>query len=236
MAAWIHDQVKAEIRDIIYGAVETVVREKYPSEFHIDSDDFSQFLRNVRVKRIESDGECSVPGQSSGQQSHRGHHVIHSHRVHLSVETGSCIRFCPKPPAGRGARALRGAVSGMCWGALIGSGVYAPRNSADVRVESSVETVVGSIVPMVGTITVASAIGGVVGGVGSLLFGGGAGTVAGADAGRVDVENMFVESVEVFKKFEDFSSSGSDNDCCQNSCFCTVTGNTTCPYQAKKNE
>ena len=204
MAADMHDQIKKDVRDIIRGALETVAREKCPKGFRISEDDFKKFLQVIKIKRIESDGEC----HSSAEVC-----LVHSHRVHLTVQADFNVRvYCDKPiktgaAAGGGTGAAVGTVGGAAGGVAVGA-------------------LVGSVVPVAGTI-VGGIIGGIVGGIGGLVTGGAVGAGAGAGIGAAVSDDNYkvVQAVEVFRKLSKFY-----NEKNHNTCNCVVTGNTTCPY------
>ena len=122
MAAWVHDLVKTDIKDVIYEAFEAVVKERFPSQWEISEKEFSKFLRAIRIKQVESDGKCSRSGQSevahstsdSGGPSHGGskgqegsassaytkmQNCFHSHRIHLCIQGDYEIRQLPQLPA-----------------------------------------------------------------------------------------------------------------------------------------
>ena len=65
----VHDQVKAEIKETILGALETVALEKCPKGYYIDPDNFSRFLKIIRIKQIQGVGECFVPGQLNVEEN-----------------------------------------------------------------------------------------------------------------------------------------------------------------------
>ena len=212
MAADMHDQIKRDVENIIRGALETVAREKCPKGFRVSEEDFGKLLQVIKIKKIESDGEChsSAKGEKEGQMSHC---LVHSHRVHLTVQADFNVRvYCDKPiktgaAAGGGTGAAVGTVGGAAGGVAVGA-------------------LVGSVVPVAGTI-VGGIIGGIVGGIGGLVTGGAVGAGAGAGIGAAvsDDNYKIVRAVEVFRKLSKFY-----NEKNHNTCNCVVTGNTTCPY------
>ena len=235
MAAQIHDQIKRDVRDIIGGALETVAREKCPQGFRVSEDDFEKLLKIIKIKRIESDGECHSSAKGE-KESRRSLYLVHSHRVHLTVQADFNVRvYCDKPiktgaAAGGGTGAAVGTVSGAAGGVAVGA-------------------LVGSVVPVAGTI-VGGIIGGIVGGIGGLVTGGAVGAGAGAGIGAAHTSNIpapvtrspippsvppvtsltsnqYVEAVDVFRRLDKFSYKKNHNTCC-----CVVSGNTTCPYRA----
>ena len=215
MAAEVHDQIKRDVEDIICGALETVAREKCPRGFRISKHDFEKFLQVIKIKKIESDGECHscAKGEQEGQ---RPVSLVHSHRVHLTVQANIKVQvYCYKLASfslatggGIGPGAVVGAVGGTTGGAAVGA-------------------LIGSVVPVAGTI-VGGVIGGIVGGVGGLIASSVAAAGAGAGVGAAHGNNVdrTVQASEVFSKLKNFSY-----DRTNNTCSCTVTGNTTCPYQ-----
>ena len=215
MAAEVHDQIKRDVEDIICGALVTVAIEKCPRGFYFNEDDFEKLLQVIKIKRIESDGEChsSAEGEQEGQRSV---YLDHSHRVHLTVQADFNVRvYCDEPimlsanaEAETEPGVALGAVGGTTGGATVGA-------------------LIGSVVPVAGTI-VSGVIGGIVGGVGGLIASSVAAAGAGAGVGAAHGNNVdrTVQAFEVFSKLENFSY-----DRTNNTCSCTVTGNTTCPYQ-----
>ena len=97
-----------------------------------------------------------------------------------------------------------GAVGGAAGGAALGS-------------------VLGSVVPGPGTI-----LGGAIGGAIGFVAGGAAAAGAGAGIGAARSSDKYkiVKAVDAFAKLKDFSF-----DKNHNTCYCTVVGNTTCPFQ-----
>ena len=104
MAAWVHDLIKTDIKDIIYEALMAVVSERL-FRFEIDGEDFDKFLRAIRIKQVESDGECSRPGQrkaprgdssinNSDQASHKGSesHQVQSESASLTPQVASPVQ------------------------------------------------------------------------------------------------------------------------------------------------
>ena len=161
--------------------------------------------------------EEPVPLPANAGMEHRQYGVIHSHKIRLSVQADFKIRvYCAKPvkigaAAGGGTGAVVGAAGGATGGAAVGA-------------------LVGSVVPVAGTI-VGGVIGGIVGGIGGFIGGGAAAAGVGAGVGAAHSNNVYktVQAYEVFNKLPEFSE-----DRTNNTCSCTITGNTTCPYQQRR--
>ena len=239
MAAWVHDLIKTDLKDIIYEAFETAIKER--GWLEIDREDFNKFLRAIRIKQVESDGECSRSGQrkvshstnNSGHQSHGGGESreessssactsisFHSHRIHLCIQGDYGIRrrysysyhgdsLSYNSSRGSFDSGRYTTLKGVILGSALGSAV----------IGGSTGMIAGGV------------IGGVLGSAATSRV-----AVAGAYALRDRFlyrrifhsvrEHETVEAVEVFQKLDEFSV-----DRNRNMCYCVITKNTVCPYQ-----
>ena len=84
MATEIHDQIKGEIKDLIRGAIGICTL--------IDDKDFKKFLDNIKIKRIESDGECCSPTKAE-REAHTITDATHRHKIHLTAPADFKIRL-----------------------------------------------------------------------------------------------------------------------------------------------
>ena len=104
MTAWVHDMIKTDIKDIVYEALKAAANEKR-YWFENDGDSFDNFLRAIRIKQVESDGECSMPSQKkvpggdnstndSDQASHKEseRHQGQSESVSLTPQVASPVQ------------------------------------------------------------------------------------------------------------------------------------------------
>ena len=208
MASQVHNLIKNNLEMILYHSIVEVMdkERRCPAEggCFVNTSDFENFLRAIQVRRVESDGECSMSSQVMGDNDITKHgssfstdarienkstYIHHSHRIHLSVQADFKIRVdYHKIACKEGGFEF---VTGAAIGAVVGAGI-------------------GSVVPVAGTI-VGSVVGGIIGPV---------------IKSRPEQKPICVpiEAVEVFGKFEDYFQS-------KGMCHCTVVGNTVCPYQ-----
>ena len=214
MASQVHDLIKNNLKIILYHyTVRVMAKERCPVGWgcFVNTSDFENFLRAIQVRRVESDGECSMSSQVMGDNDITKHgssfstdarienkstYIHHSHRIHLSVQTDFKIRVDYHEQAPSAFRKKGGGfefITGAAKGAVVGAGI-------------------GSVVPVAGTI-VGSVLGGIIG----------ARPVKKSGPERKHT-CVPMEAVEVFGRFEDYSQS-------EGMCHCTVVGNTVCPYQ-----
>ena len=213
MASQVHGLIKNDLEMILYhNAVEVMAKERCPVEWgcFINISDFRNFVQAIQVRRVESDGECSMSSQvmvdsdivehgssfsTEARIENKCSRIHHNHRIRLSVQEDFKIRvdYCEQAQCGGGGFEF---VTGAAKGAVVGAGI-------------------GSIVPVAGTI-VESVLGGIIGA--KLVL-----------KSLPELKRMCVpiEAIEIFGKFEDYSQS-------EGMCHCTVVGDTVCPYQGFK--
>ena len=253
MATQEHDQIKNEIKGIVLVAIRERIQQKVSSTigtncFYINRDNFNDFLKTVRVRRVESDGECCLPGQATVASLCKHHFSGHSREDEDYIGKGKYIAYTihgkVRIQLDEQICRYKAPCSGMdCeQGCVIHSHKILLSVQADYKVETcyipmyfgggglaeSPELILGAANGAVAGAGIGSIVP-VVGTIFGCIIGGAVGLKR---ALRSDFKERYedkskeyvLEAEEIFSRLEDFSKSG-------NTCYCTVIAKTSCPYQ-----